>query len=161
MASLLPEQCRAARALLDWQQRDLAQHSKVSRKSIADFERGRTMPWPRTLDDLREAFEAAGIEFLDDVAGIGGVGVRMQAGHKPFTRTIAEGKTDDDGEGSLKALDWQDDFAGSEPQDPELVAYWSAHPQQWARLSETGKRVLNDMMFGSPEAADEAFGLGS
>lgn len=62
---LSPSQCRAARALLDWTQHDLAARSGVSQKAIALFEVGRTMPLPRTLRDLREALEAGGIEFLN------------------------------------------------------------------------------------------------
>jgi transcriptional regulator with XRE-family HTH domain len=151
MALLLPEQCRAARALLDWQQRDLAQQSKVSRKSIADFERGRTMPWARTLDDIREAFEAAGIEFLDDVQDVGGVGVRMKAGFKPVTRGTEEDSKDGESDNALKA----------EPieKDPKLVAYWAERPELWASFSATGRHALSIEMFGDPYAADEAFGI--
>ena len=40
--SLSPAQCRAARALLNWTQEDLVRNSKVTKKTIADFERGAT-----------------------------------------------------------------------------------------------------------------------
>jgi transcriptional regulator with XRE-family HTH domain len=63
-----PAQCRAARALLDWTQKDLADASKVGTKTIADYERGASTPFDRTLRDLREAFEAAGIEFTNGAA---------------------------------------------------------------------------------------------
>src|SRR5438045_3968429 len=58
-------QCRAARALLNWTQEDLVAHSKITKKTIADFERGATQPWPETLARIAAAFEAAGIEFLN------------------------------------------------------------------------------------------------
>jgi len=34
-------------------------------KTIADYERGARRPYPRTIRDLREAFETAGIEFTN------------------------------------------------------------------------------------------------
>lgn len=62
---MTPAQCRAARALLDWSQFDLVEHSGVSAKSITDYERGLTKPYGRTLTALKAAFEAAGIEFIN------------------------------------------------------------------------------------------------
>jgi transcriptional regulator with XRE-family HTH domain len=63
--SFTSPQCRAARALLNWSQADLAQASGVATKTIADFEREERSPYDRTLADLREAFEIAGVEFTD------------------------------------------------------------------------------------------------
>jgi transcriptional regulator with XRE-family HTH domain len=60
-----PAQCRAARALLNWSQADLVKHSGVSAKSIADYERGATNPYGRTLTALIATLEAAGIEFIN------------------------------------------------------------------------------------------------
>jgi transcriptional regulator with XRE-family HTH domain len=42
--SFLPEQCRAARALLDWTQIELAHRSGVSRSTDRDFEGGMYQP---------------------------------------------------------------------------------------------------------------------
>jgi transcriptional regulator with XRE-family HTH domain len=58
------DQCRAARALLDWTQDRLAEQSSVSKKTIADFEAGRRVPYDRTLIDIQKAFEDGGIEFI-------------------------------------------------------------------------------------------------
>lgn len=69
-------QCRAARALLGWSQEELEGASQVAKKTIADFERGARMPYPRTLKDLRHALEGAGVEFID--ANGGGPGVRLR-----------------------------------------------------------------------------------
>ena len=63
--TLSPAQCRAARALLNWSQEELVARATVSKKTIADFERGVTNPHSRTLTQLIAAFEAAGIEFLN------------------------------------------------------------------------------------------------
>jgi transcriptional regulator with XRE-family HTH domain len=73
--SLSPEQCRGARAMLGLSQSDLETISKVTTKTIADFERGATRPQPRTLDGLKEALEAAGVQFIPENGG--GAGVRM------------------------------------------------------------------------------------
>jgi transcriptional regulator with XRE-family HTH domain len=63
--TLCPAQCRAARALLNWSQEDLVARSKITKKTIADFERGATNPRRHTLAQILAAFEAAGIEFLN------------------------------------------------------------------------------------------------
>ena len=68
-------QCRAARALLNWSQEDLVAHSNITKKTIADFERGATHPRPQTLAQIAAAFEAAGIEFLNSEKP----GVRLNA----------------------------------------------------------------------------------
>lgn len=72
---MTPAQCRAARALIDWSQADLVEHSGISPKTVADFERGATKPYNRTLVALTVALEAAGIEFIPR-------GVRMRATRK-------------------------------------------------------------------------------
>lgn len=61
-----PAQCRAARALIGLSQDDLAAVSKVSKATIANFETGKRSSYPRTLDDIRVALEAAGVEFTND-----------------------------------------------------------------------------------------------
>jgi len=48
-------QCRAARALLNWSQEDLVAHSKITKKTIADFERGATHPRAPTLAQIAAA----------------------------------------------------------------------------------------------------------
>lgn len=65
-----------ARIALSWGVRDLAAAAKVSPNTIARLERGETL-YPRTLDAIRAAFEAAGIEFIPENGG--GVGVRLKA----------------------------------------------------------------------------------
>ena len=41
MTQLTPEQCRAARAWLDWSQNDLADAANISLSTVRDFEKGR------------------------------------------------------------------------------------------------------------------------
>lgn len=64
MTLLTSQQCRAARGWLDWSQDELAKKSGVSRRAIAEFERGLSVPHDRTLRDVRAAFESGGIEFI-------------------------------------------------------------------------------------------------
>lgn len=79
---ILPAQCRAARGLLGWSQDELtvAVGSSVSKRTIVRFERGETNPHPRTLEAIRFALEAAGIDFLSagPYQGDGGPGVRLK-----------------------------------------------------------------------------------
>lgn len=64
--------CRAARALLDWSQTDLAKRSNLGESSIRDFEKGRRTPGPNNLAAVRRALEDGGVEFLE------GGGVRLR-----------------------------------------------------------------------------------
>jgi transcriptional regulator with XRE-family HTH domain len=49
-----PEHCRAARAVLGWSIRDLAEHSKVNFKTVARFENGAGL-----ISTTRDAIETA------------------------------------------------------------------------------------------------------
>jgi transcriptional regulator with XRE-family HTH domain len=60
-----PEQCRAARAWLNWTQQDLARRAKVSLSTVQGFEKGETKPIPATTHAMRLALEAHGIEFIE------------------------------------------------------------------------------------------------
>jgi DNA-binding XRE family transcriptional regulator len=64
--SVLAMQCRAARALLNWTQGELAGRSGVSIGTIRGFETDQTSPIPATLAALRQALEKAGVEFTND-----------------------------------------------------------------------------------------------
>lgn len=95
--SLSPDQCRAARALLDWSQGDLSSTSKVATKTLADFERGKRTPYDRTLADIRAALETAGIEFIPENGGGAGVRWRGRANAVDEGQTPDELTTENDG----------------------------------------------------------------
>ena len=71
--TISPEQCRAARALLDWSQAKLAKASGVGKTTIIHFEGRTRKPYASTRQTLRATLEAAGIIFIDGdkVAGSG------------------------------------------------------------------------------------------
>jgi len=73
---IAPEQCRAARALLGWNQDRLAESAGVGVVTVRMFEAGKTKPVRATLKVLRDALESAGVEFIAENGG--GPGVRLR-----------------------------------------------------------------------------------
>lgn len=61
-----PRQIRAARALLNWSQTDLAKASGVATSSIKNIENEITVARRDTLSQIVEAFESNGVEFFSD-----------------------------------------------------------------------------------------------
>jgi transcriptional regulator with XRE-family HTH domain len=78
-------QCRAARGLLDWSQQELAEKAGVGVVTIRQLEASIHEPRRATLDVIRRAFEAAGVELIDENGG--GAGVRLRKAHKKTKRT--------------------------------------------------------------------------
>ena len=73
---ITPAQCRAARGLLDWSQQDLASQAGVGIVTVRQLEAGVNEPRRSTLEVVRQAFERAGVEFIDENGG--GPGVRLR-----------------------------------------------------------------------------------
>jgi transcriptional regulator with XRE-family HTH domain len=71
-------QIRAARALLGWRQGDLSKASGVGTATIQRIEKSHRpiTGYVSTLVRIREAFEKAGIEFIDEDE-ISGFGLRL------------------------------------------------------------------------------------
>jgi transcriptional regulator with XRE-family HTH domain len=69
-------QCRAARGLLGWSQLDLAKFAGVGVVTVHQLESNASQPRRATVDVVRRAFEAAGVEFIDKNGG--GPGVRLR-----------------------------------------------------------------------------------
>lgn len=72
-------QIRAARGMLDWSRRELAEHSGVSFASMMRLESFEGVPSSnfKTLESLKIAFEKAGIEFIGTPES--GAGVRWKS----------------------------------------------------------------------------------
>lgn len=70
---LTPEQCRAARGLLDWTQEELATRAGVSRSTIRGFENGQHELHRGSAAVIRAALEGAGVMLIepDDAHGPG------------------------------------------------------------------------------------------
>ena len=75
-------QIRAARGLLNWSRKDLAEHSGISFASMMRLESFEGVPSSnfKTLEAIKSAFEKAGIEFLGTPED--GAGVRWKSGFK-------------------------------------------------------------------------------
>lgn len=73
--SISPAQCRMARAALQIGIRDIALLANVSPNTISRLERGEAL-FESTLNEIRTAFEAAGVEFIPENGG--GAGVRLR-----------------------------------------------------------------------------------
>ena len=71
-----PAQCRAARGLLDWSQQDLADRASVGIVTVRQLEAGLNEPRRSTLEVVRQAFERAGVHFIEENGG--GPGVRLR-----------------------------------------------------------------------------------
>lgn len=69
-------QVRAARGLLNWTVRMLAEKAGVHRNTITNIETGKYNGDADTLDAIRKAFEAAGVELIEKNGG--GPGVRLK-----------------------------------------------------------------------------------
>ncbi|MBY8974637.1 helix-turn-helix transcriptional regulator [Rhodobacteraceae bacterium NNCM2] len=73
---MTPAQCRAARALIGMEQRELAKQSGLAVSTVIDFEKEIRAPRSATVSGLRATLEAAGVEFIEENGG--GPGVRLR-----------------------------------------------------------------------------------
>jgi DNA-binding XRE family transcriptional regulator len=63
---LKPEQVRAARALLEWSQQELADRAGSARMTIRHIEEGTVQPHRGTMADIVKVFSDHGVEFVGD-----------------------------------------------------------------------------------------------
>jgi transcriptional regulator with XRE-family HTH domain len=70
-------QVRAARALLQWTQVDLAKAAKVALPTVTRYENGLREPIPTIMAAIVSALEVGGVEFIAAKSGRG-VGVRLR-----------------------------------------------------------------------------------
>jgi len=79
--NMTPAQCRAARALLEINQSELARAAGLGLSTIVDFEKGRRQVSQEAIDAIRAAFEEAGIDLIDENGG--GEGIRLRKRRHP------------------------------------------------------------------------------
>lgn len=60
-----PDQIRAARALKNWSQTELAERTGLAVPTIANIEMGKQSPGKNTLEKIVSAFDHAGIDFIE------------------------------------------------------------------------------------------------
>ncbi|MFS8370705.1 helix-turn-helix domain-containing protein [Acetobacter indonesiensis] len=72
---MLAVQCKMARVAVGWGVRELAAAADVSPNTIARLERGEELK-ASTIEAIRSALEAAGVEFIPENGG--GAGVRLK-----------------------------------------------------------------------------------
>ena len=75
LAQFNPAQCRAARALLQMTQPQLARAAKLGLSTVVDFERERRHVSDDAMAAIHKALVRAGVEFIDENGG--GPGVRL------------------------------------------------------------------------------------
>jgi hypothetical protein len=73
---MTPAQCRAARALVDLTQPQLAESASLGLSTVYDFEKARRAVSAEAVAAIRAALEAAGVEFIAENGG--GAGVRLR-----------------------------------------------------------------------------------
>ncbi|ASJ59352.1 helix-turn-helix domain-containing protein [Sinorhizobium meliloti] len=73
---ITPAQIKAARAMLDWKQTDLAAAAGLSEMSVKNVEKGQKDSRMSTIQSIRSALESAGIIFIDQNGN--GPGVRLR-----------------------------------------------------------------------------------
>jgi len=67
--TIAPEQCRAARAWLNWSQGELAEKASVGLSTVKSFEGGTRVPIANNLSAIQRAIEEAGVTLVFDDAG--------------------------------------------------------------------------------------------
>jgi DNA-binding transcriptional regulator YiaG len=75
---ITPGQCRAARALLDISQGELAARAECGLSTVVDFERARREVSQAAVRGIQKALQSSGVEFIAE--GRLGVGVRLRIG---------------------------------------------------------------------------------
>lgn len=66
MQIISPSQSRAARALLNWSQPELAERCGIHVQTISNFEKESSTPSKKTLEKISTVLQRAGIAFLDE-----------------------------------------------------------------------------------------------
>lgn len=64
--TISPAQIRAARAMKNWNQAELAKRTNLAAPTITNIELEKQKPGQKTLNKIRTIFEESGIEFIDN-----------------------------------------------------------------------------------------------
>jgi transcriptional regulator with XRE-family HTH domain len=78
--AISPGQCKAARALLELTQGELAEAASLGLSTIVDFEKQRRQVSIDAIRAIEDALRTRGVEFIDENGG--GAGVRLRKRHQ-------------------------------------------------------------------------------
>ena len=78
--TITPGQCKAARALLELTQGDLAKAANLGLSTVVDFEKKRRQVSAAAVQAIKDALAAHGVDFIDENGG--GPGVRLRRRHQ-------------------------------------------------------------------------------
>jgi DNA-binding transcriptional regulator YiaG len=78
--TITPGQCKAARALLELTQGDLAKAANLGLSTVVDFERKRRQVSIAAVQAIKDALAARGVDFIDENGG--GPGLRLRRRHQ-------------------------------------------------------------------------------
>ena len=73
MINMTPVFCKAARAIANLTQKELAALAEVSTQTVADFERGARMPHRNNIKAIRSSLEGRGLTFIERNSEIVGI----------------------------------------------------------------------------------------
>jgi len=77
---MTPAQCRAARALIEWTQPQLAAAAGLGLSTVVDFEKARRAVSGDAVRSMERALHAAGVIFVDENGEGAGVRLKKQTG---------------------------------------------------------------------------------
>jgi predicted transcriptional regulator len=80
--AITPGQCKAARALLELTQGELADAAKLGLSTIVDFEKRRRQVSVSAIRAIKDALAGRGVEFIDENGGGPGVRLRKRSQRK-------------------------------------------------------------------------------
>jgi transcriptional regulator with XRE-family HTH domain len=83
LKKITPAQCRAARALLEMTQPQLAEESGLGLSTIVDFEKMRRHVSDEAVEAILVALKRRGVEIIEENGG--GAGVRLRQRSRPRT----------------------------------------------------------------------------
>jgi|WetSurMetagenome_2_1015567.scaffolds.fasta_scaffold03789_2 transcriptional regulator with XRE-family HTH domain len=134
--NLSPAQCRLARYLLDWTLDDLSDKSGVSKKTLNQIENGRVKPFKRTVRDIVEAFNVAGVVF-----------VPAKEGEHEETVALKWGMEDPKFSSDSADDTEQDEINGSTNEGNHALAdHWKLRTDLWMELSGESRDALKAAM---------------
>ena len=78
--TITPGQCKAARALLELTQGDLAKAANLGLSTVVDFEKKRREVSAAVVQAIKDALAARGVDFIGENGG--GPGLRLRRRHQ-------------------------------------------------------------------------------